>query len=67
MGLIVKFEVSCNQCWKTIIFTTTGNFIDSIGMAIPEGWGEPYPTDDDYLLCPDCLKDHEKYFPIIKK
>jgi hypothetical protein len=35
VGLIVKFEVSCNQCWKTIIFTTTGNFIDSIGMAIP--------------------------------
>lgn len=62
MGLIVKFEVTCDQCAKTIIFSLHGNFIDDTGIAMPEGWGE-HPNDEDFLFCPDCLKEHKKLFP----
>jgi len=63
MSLIIKFEISCNRCMRTVIFSTPYNFIDDIGASIPEGWENPYDrgvTDDDYLLCPECLKIHNE-------
>lgn len=70
MGVIVKFEVSCDQCWKTIILSTNAtfinNYVEDIGIALPENWGL-HPRNEDFVFCPDCLKEHQRLFPELFK
>jgi hypothetical protein len=55
MGLMIKFEVSCDRCGYTLIYSFKGIFDNEDGLGMPEGWAQPYHDDKD-LLCPDCLK-----------